>query len=55
MMGALENNYNFSLYEFAKVVSGAVSLLHKAIEGKLRVPDFNNFKAIFEEVFEIVE
>jgi len=30
-------------------------VLHKALEGKLKVRDFSAFQQIFKEVFEIVE
>jgi len=32
-----------------------MTVLHKALEGKLKVPDFSAFQQIFKEVFEIVE
>ena len=52
---ALNQNRRLSLLEFSKVVGGAITLLHRAFEGKLRVPDFQAFCAIFEEVYKIVE
>ena len=54
-MGALTQDYKLSLYEFSKLVSSAISLLYRCVEGKLRVPDWQSFEAIFKEIFEIVE
>ena len=54
-MGADSTEYKMSLYEFSQCVGSAISLLYRTLEGKLRVPDFQSFKAIFQEVFDIVE
>ena len=54
-IGATTTDYKLTLYEFSKVVGDTKSLLYHALEGKLRVPDFQSFRSIFQEIYDIVE
>ena len=46
---------NLSLAEFARVIAPCSTLVHKACNGELRVPDFAGVTAIIDEVFKAVE
>jgi Ca2+-binding EF-hand superfamily protein len=54
-LNALECDRDLTIEEFAKALDSCSTLVHRAVAGKLRVPDFSGVADIIKEVFEEVE
>jgi glutaminase len=54
-IGGLDQDKAMTLEQFNGAISTCILLVSKAVQGKLRVPDFGAFKDVLTEIFAIVE
>ena len=54
-IGGLHENYELKVEEFANAISTFNTLFSRIICGKLRVPNFQEFQKVIEDVYREVE